>query len=190
MGQQVLCTSNSVKLPEVFDLTGGLKLGLHSSIKVPAAFPASKVLSYSDTNSDIFKTENPILLDDSQVRGFQTILQCCFSEQASNSQGAQTPHSSLCLTHLLNLCILSWPACSIPITGPLLPICAPAGSLAEHTQLLTRTAQTFLLLSPPTALLKPEALHQTHSLHISHAYSSPVVFKSYKKQPETKSVLH
>lgn len=42
--------SDSVKLPEVFDLTGVLKLGLHSSIKAPTAFPASKVLSYSDTN--------------------------------------------------------------------------------------------------------------------------------------------
>lgn len=40
--------------------------------------------------------------------------------RSTNFSLSPLPHTPL------KLCILSWPACSAPITGPLLPVCAPA----------------------------------------------------------------
>lgn len=105
-------------------------------------------------------------MDDTQIKGLQINLHYCLSQQASNSQGAQTLHCPLHLTseplHLSPALLLTLPV-PLPSTGPCSPARAPAGSFAEHTQLLPRTAQSFLL-SPPTAPHKPKAHHQTGSL--------------------------
>lgn len=62
--------------------------------------------------------------------------------------------------HLSPALLLTLP---VPLMDPCSPVCAPARPFAEPTQLLTRTAQSFLL-SPPTAPRKPKAHHQTGSL--------------------------
>jgi len=64
--------------------------------------------------------------------------------------------------HLSPALLLTLPV-PLPLIGFCSLVCAPADSFAEQTQLLTRTAQSFLL-SPATAPHKPTAHHQTGSL--------------------------